>query len=256
MPTFPQLRSGSGAQFPIRKRRVTRTIINECGDGRVLKLSDPNASRMVWDMQFRELTTEEMEAIRCLFEAVEGRMNCFTFVDPMDNLLSWSEDPEQPVWDKGPLLQVTTGISDPFHGVSAFRLANAAGGPVEFRQHLQLPDPLTCCFSLWARSDTSCTIDLSRGAERLTCAAGGVWRRLAHSTTSGGASFAVEIGPGSSVDLFGLQVEAQPGPSAYKKTMANNGLYRTARFDSDVLEVMATAPDRFACTLRISARPE
>src|SRR3954470_14962186 len=136
MPTFPQLRSGSGAQFPIRKRRVTRTIINECGDGRVLKLSDPTASRIVWDMQFRELTTEEMEAIRCLFQAVEGRMNCFTFVDPMDNLLSWSEDPEQPVWEKGPLLQVTTGISDPFHGVSAFRLTNATGGPAEFRQHL------------------------------------------------------------------------------------------------------------------------
>jgi len=39
-------------------------------------------------------------------------------------------------------------------------------------------------------------------------------------TTSRTVNFQIEIGPGASIDLFGVQVEAQPGASGYKKTFS------------------------------------
>ena len=50
-------------------------------------------------------------------------------------------------------------------------------------------------------------------------------------------TFGIEIGAGHSVDLFGIQAEAQAGASGYKTTLSQGGLYASARFMDDDLAV-------------------
>lgn len=66
-------------------------------------------------------------------------------------------------------------------------------------------------------------------------------------------SFGLEFPAGGSVELFGLQADAQPGASAYRKTFARNGVYRTARFDSDSLSVTSQSAGNHAAVIRIVA---
>ena len=81
------------------------------------------------------------------------------------------------------------------------------------------------------------------------------WRRLALSSASQGAgeviAFGLELGAGASVDVCGLQVEAQAGASAYRQTGSQGGVYGEARLASDVLEIVTTAPNRHSCILDV-----
>jgi hypothetical protein len=72
---------------------------------------------------------------------------------------------------------------------------------------------------------------------------------LAESTSS--VTFGVQLAAGATVDLFGMQVEAQLGASAYKMTGTNGGVYAEARFASDSLTVRAQSLDAFDVTIRI-----
>jgi hypothetical protein len=42
------------------------------------------------------MSDQELAALEALFQAVEGRLTPFTFLDPADNLLAWSEQQNQP----------------------------------------------------------------------------------------------------------------------------------------------------------------
>ena len=65
--------------------------------------------------------------------------------------------------------------------------------------------------------------------------------------------FGAELDAGASVDLFGMQVEAQRGVSDYKKTGASGGVYADARFAEDELTVTARGTDVFDAVIRIVA---
>jgi hypothetical protein len=65
--------------------------------------------------------------------------------------------------------------------------------------------------------------------------------------------FGTELDAGATVDLFGMQVEAQPGTSDYKRTGGSGGLYAQARFAEDELTVTAKATDVFDAVIRIKA---
>src|SRR5262249_28067481 len=98
MACFPQLLTGASSQYPIRKRSAYRTIRNLCLDGREIKLTDPAASAIDWTLTFEELIDDEISALRDFFGSVEGRLGTFTFLDPTDNLLAWSERFDEAVW--------------------------------------------------------------------------------------------------------------------------------------------------------------
>ena len=59
-----------------------------------------------------------------LYSDVEGRLGSFTFLDPTDNLLLWSEDLTQTAWESNSLLTITAGVADPKGGTSANQIAN------------------------------------------------------------------------------------------------------------------------------------
>src|SRR5438128_7549144 len=124
MPFFPQLRSGSCAQYPIIKRLSTRTIVNDILDGSAVRFADAGSGAVQWDLHLSALAAEEWTAIQALFLACEGRLGSFVFLDPTGNLLLWSEDLSSSLWSKDPLLRVTAGIDDVFATQRASLLTN------------------------------------------------------------------------------------------------------------------------------------
>ena len=87
-------------------------------DGSAVKLADAGAGTTEWQLAYEGLTDAEAERLGAFFAAVEGTLNGFTFLDPVGNLLAWSGQLENAVWNKGPLLAVSATEG-------GWRLANA-----------------------------------------------------------------------------------------------------------------------------------
>jgi len=95
---FPQLASGAVSQFPCKKVVHQRTVVNQLLDGSEVKLFDPAGCTVEWDLDLESLTSAEWNAMAALFQAAEGQLGTFTFLDPFGNLLSWSEALSASVW--------------------------------------------------------------------------------------------------------------------------------------------------------------
>lgn len=258
---LPQLQSGAAAQFPVRRSLLTRTLVNTAGDGRTVKLADTGFYWVEWELELRGLASEEWNAIESLFQSVEGRLKSFTFLDPTDNLLAWSEDLNAAVWLKDPLLQLSANVADPKGTLRATRISNPTQSPLTIQQAVGVPGWFQYCLSVYARSEQSAEIGLVRnsagGAEKQAFRVGPEWRQVEHASkladSSEQVSFGLEIPGGAAVEVFGLQLESQIGASKYKKTLARSGVYPEAWFREDELTVTTEGPDRHACRLRIGA---
>src|ERR1700682_5142421 len=161
---FPQLSSGATGQYPINKRRSQRTIVNHLPDGHVIKFSDPGATFVQWQLSFHDLSDSEIATLQQFFTACEGQLNRFTFLDPAGNLLAWSSDLSQSVWQASTLLQITGGIADPNGGSAAIRITNPSASELTLQQGINAPGWFTYCFSGYVRSQSVATISLSRQA--------------------------------------------------------------------------------------------
>jgi hypothetical protein len=259
MPFFPQLESGSLVQYPHVKRIATRSILNDLPDGTRIKLYDAGAGAASWDLSFTGLTSAERAALEAFFQAMEGRLQEFTWLDPMSNLVASSEDFEAATWQKGPLLELTAGRSDPMGGASATRVVNSGQNTQNIEQSVAAPASYTYAFSVWAKGDAEVEISLAGRAAgpsvRASRRISQMWRRLSHAVSIGGPeesmTFSVELPGGSSVELFGAQVEPQPEAGVYKRTGGRGGIYPRSRFDHDALSFEAEAPGYYGTTLRI-----
>src|ERR1041385_6172370 len=165
MQWFPQLLTGASSQYPIQKRRQTRTIRNQCLDGREIKLADPMASSIEWQLKYQELVDAEIGSLLDFFMRAEGTLGTFTFLDPTDNLLAWSEKFDEAAWQQDPLLQLSSGVDDPFGGSSAFHVANPAGAPLQLKQTLNVPAGYDYSLSIWVHNKQSGTVTLFRAGE-------------------------------------------------------------------------------------------
>ena len=259
---FPQLASGAVSQFPCRKHVRQRTLVNVLADGSEVKLFDPGACRMEWDIDLASLTKPEWDAMRDLFVAAEGQLGTFTFLDPFGNLLSWSEEPGAATWAKDAGLTLIGGVADPRCGMGATRVANSSGTPQSVAQTAAVPSWYRYCLSVWARSGAAeqTTLFVSAGTEsaQQNMPVGPAWRRLVlgakMTTQQGTATFGVTIPGGATVELFGLQAEAQVGASSYKATGAQSGVYANVSFLNDVLEMTSEAPAIYSCKVRIGTK--
>src|SRR5215472_14629997 len=149
---FPQLSTGAVGQFPIQKRRITRTVVNEAADGSRFKLSDANAAAVEWNLNFQTLTDGERDTVAQFYGSVEGTLGDFTFLDPTDNLLLWSEKLDDSVWERSLLLTVTVGVADPNGGTSANRITNTGAGALAIQQVVNGPGWFEYAFGMQARS--------------------------------------------------------------------------------------------------------
>src|SRR5206468_7423189 len=105
---YPQLAIGSMAQYPIVSRWSKHAISNGLCDGSMIVMATTRPARSSWELRYTGLSTAEWETLQELFRASAGRFGTFTFIDPTDNLLMWSDDPTANVWNDGPLLQLGT----------------------------------------------------------------------------------------------------------------------------------------------------
>ena len=261
---FPQLSTGAVGQYPIQKRRLSRTVVNEALGGARVKLPDPNASAVEWTLDFQTLSDNERDALAQLFGAVEGQLSDFTFLDPTDNLLLWSEKLDEAVWERNSLLQITAAIADPSGGTAASRVSNTSTAALSIEQDVNGPGWFQYAFSVQARSDQDQQLILHRSTATQTqtqsasFAIGSAWQRILLSGKFTGTEesviFGIEIAPQQSVDLFGIQAEAQPGASGYKKTFSKCGVYPVARFLDDALSITTDGPGQHSCRVRVHAR--
>ncbi len=257
---FPQLASGASGQFPIRKRRISRTIVNETADGRRIKLADDGGVAIEWQLTFDGLSDAEAVALNQFFAESEGRLGSFTFVDPTDNLFVWSEKLDDSAWLRNALLQVSGGISDPLGTQRASRLTNASGAALRLEQVVNAPESQAYALSVYARSAGVGRIGLYRtgtATHLKTFDVGSGWQRIVLSGGLGGPAesvrFGLEVEAGATIEVFGLQAEAQPGASGYKKTTSRAGVYPNARFAEDELEIIAEGVNWNACRVTIVA---
>jgi hypothetical protein len=259
MLVFPQLTTGAVALYPMTRQSVLRTVVNTLGDGSTVVYSDPDAAQTMWEIQAKGLTAAEWFSIEALFEAVAGQWQTFTLLDPAGNLFADSELLSAGAWTNGALISLTAGIGDPLGTTRATRVVNAGVAVEAVGQALAVPGNYQYSLSTWAKTMGGSSVTLAASTTGAsvsnTFALTTNWQRiavrvnLAQSTTS--VTFEAQLAAGASVDLFGMQVEAQPAPSDYKMTGTNGGVYAGARFASDGLTVRAQSTDVYDTTIRI-----
>jgi hypothetical protein len=254
MQVYPQLGSGALSQFPVQKTRRTRTVVNRAADGSTIKLADPAAEVTEWLLTYADLSDEEAAALRTFFDAMEGTLNEFTFLDPTGNLLAWSGQLDNSAWQADPLLNLTGAISDPLGTSRGWRLTNSGGAEQAVGQTLAAAGEYQYCLSAYVRSDTATTVTLAIGSRAVQRSVATHWTRIAW-TSSGDTEqtsvrFAIGIGAGDAVDVYGLQAEAQTAPSTYKES-ARGGVYEDAHLAEDVLAITTTDVNRHFCKLKV-----
>jgi len=251
---YPQLGIGALSQFPVRKQRRKRTVVNRALDGSSIKLADPNGEVTEWQLRYSGLSDAEKGALEQFFTAAEGTLNGFTFLDPTANLLAWSDKLDESAWERGPLLGVTGGVSDPAGGTLACRLTNSGGGAQSIMQTLAAPAGYVYCVSAYVRAVQPATavllIENGRGERAVTSQ----WTRILFTASGDPAassiSMGLEIAAGGSLEVYGLQAEPQSSASAYKAT-TTGGVYEGARLADDALAITSTGLDRHSCVVNI-----
>jgi hypothetical protein len=262
MSYFPQLPSGATGQYPIQKRRIGRTISNQLADGHMVKFADAGAEQVAWQLTFQDLTDSEIANLQQFFSACEGQLKGFTFLDPLGNLLAWSETLNQPPWESSTLLRFTTGIDDPNGGSGATRIVNPTGSELGLKQSVNAPGGLVYCLSAYVRSQNSVSISLFRqtpdASDSQPYVAQATWYRVSLSgslsTAAGSITVGITVPSGQSVDVYGFQLEPQPAASPYKPSFSASGVYADAHFSQDAFAVTTTGPNRNQCTLAVLAR--
>jgi hypothetical protein len=91
-----------------------------------------------------------------------------------------------------------------------------------------------------------------------TVAVSNIWQQVYLAAQGSGGNttsdFGVTIAAGGQIDLFGVQVNAQPKPATYVQTLDRSGVYLATRFDSDSLAFTTDAPDSNSCRVSLYSR--
>lgn len=257
MKWFPQTGTGSLVQLPLHRRRKWRAIANELENGEQILLPDAAAGQIEWRLSYRDLSDTEVSKLNNLFAASKGSFGSFGFADPIANLLTWSEALAHPDWQAG-LLSKSSGAADPLGTQRGWTLSNGTPGSQSLSQTVGIPGDYVACFSAWLRSDSNGTAVLQRDGISTTVAVGPVWKQVfvggpgnpgaAQSTVS------LALSAGQSLDVWGLQLEAQPYASQYKPTAGASRIYEETYFGADELIVTSTGPGLSSCELTLLSR--
>lgn len=255
---FPQLSTGAITQYPTNRTLSQRTLQSVMEDGTIIALADVAACYLQWRAAFKDLSDPEASALGNFFAATQGNVQPFLFLDPLTNLLLWSEDFSQNVWQTTGL-SFDSGIVDPFGGAKAFCAHNNSQANLAVVQQSQIPGAAQVCFSVYLRADnpasTSLAISAGGNSQSVTAALTSAWQRFSVAGNVPAATacwqFSISAPAGTSLEIFGPQVDAQVNPSAYVTSTGQSGVYAGARFDMKQMDMIATGPNRSACVMSI-----
>lgn len=261
---YPQLASGAVAQYPLRKIRTARTVKNILMDGSMILFSDPDGARLIWELEYVNLSDSDIQALQNHFNVCAGPFHGFTFIDPTDNMLVSSSDLTTSSWVTPGLIQVVAGIADPTGGNDAFSLTNAGQSNQEITQTLNVPSGYQYCFSIFvsASNETAVTL-IRRGGttqDEISAATGPNWSRVVSSgqlnDSAVGFTIGLTLAPGQQVQVFAPQLEAQIAPSRYRPTLTTGGVYSNAHWAIEQLNITALAPSVYSTVLSIETAVE
>jgi hypothetical protein len=257
MSFYPQIGQGTISQFPLRRTRSWRAITNQLESGEQFIVPDTAGGQIEWYLRYTDLSDTETASLSNLFTASFGGYGTFTFIDPLANLLGWSEDFSRPDWQLS-LLTQSPGASDPLGTQRASSLANGTTGAVQVSQSLSISGDYVACFSAWVYANAPGTVTLQRDNSQITSPVGPQWKRvyLSGAGAAGALSstFSIAVPAGQTVVVFGPQVEAQPFPSVYRQSTAALGIYEQTYFASDEMSVSSTAPGLSSCSIKLISR--
>ena len=220
---------------------------------------DSDAGRMVWQLAYTGLSTEDIGALNTHFVACQGRFRAFTFIDPTDNILVNSSNLAGSGWQTSSWIQLASNVPDPNGGTLAFTLSNTSGADQEIVQTVAIPAAYQYCFSVFATSPQQSVVTLSlRGTTTEQAAATSVDSRWTRAVVSGRLSdlgtsvtIGIRLSPGQQIGLFGPQLEGQIYPSRYHATSGKGGVYPNAHWGIDQLTTSSDAPSLFSTTFSI-----
>jgi hypothetical protein len=84
MATFPKLKTGAVAQYPLARRAGFQNQIVRFVDGSDQRYRDSSGARLEWDIQLSKLDDAELAAVEEFFRVNQGAFGRFAFVDPWD----------------------------------------------------------------------------------------------------------------------------------------------------------------------------
>lgn len=245
------------AQLPVSRSRKWRAITNDLESGEQIVLPDTTAGQIEWKLSYQDLTSGEVQNLSALFTASQGGFAPFTFIDPMANLLGWSENLSQSSWQAS-LLQISSGMADPLGTQRASAVTNPNPGSQALQQTLGVSGSYAACFSAYLWSSTPETVVLQRDGNQVTVNVGPAWSRAyvsgAGTSGAGQSAFSLVLAAGQTINVWGLQVEAQPYPSAYKVTGTALGIYEETYFAGDELTMTSTSPTSSSCEVTLISR--
>ena len=257
MSWYPQIGTGAVAQFPLSRSRMWRAITNDLESSEKIMLPDSAAGQIEWKLSYQDLTNAEAARLSNLFASSQAGFEAFTFIDPLANLLGWSEDLTQPNWQTG-LLQHTSGVNDPLGTQRASTVSNPNPAAQALQQTLGVSGDYVACFSAYLWSNATGTVILQRDGTQVTVAVGPAWKRafVTGLGVSGAAqsSFSIVLSAGQTINVWGPQVEAQPYPSAYKQTGAAIGIYEETYFENDELSITSSSLGLSSCEITLMSR--
>lgn len=258
MLVFPQLSTGASVQYPAGRKVSQRSVQSATEDGTIISLADTCSTYLRWKIMLEDLTDQEATAYSTFFEATQGSLQPFLFLDPAANLLIQSEDFTESAWT-APAVAFDSAVSDPFGGSGAQRAHNQTSNILTIAQQSQIPSCVETCFSVYLRSDApasaTLTVSVSSQSQYLVVETNALWQRCYLAASFPGATgaldYTIQISAGCSVDLYGPQVDAQVSPSHYVATSGSSGVYPSARFDAANIERIVTGPNRNTCVMYI-----
>lgn len=256
---FPQLSSGAIAQYPIQKTKMSRTVRNVMQDGSVISYADPDGARLIWQLGYTALPLRDIGLLIAHFNACQGRLHAFTFIDPTDNMVTNSSNLLSLPWQCSNLIQVAGNRADPTGGSSAFTVTNNGQTNQTFSQTLAVPSGYQYCFSVYVLSAEPAPIELIRigstSQDITTAMTDSQWTRVISSGTLSDQgttlTVAVSLAPGQQIAIYGPQLEPQILPSRYRPTGVWGGVYQNAHWGVDELPLSADEPDLFSTAFTI-----
>jgi hypothetical protein len=144
---------------------------------------------------------------------------------------------------------------------AAFDVSNAGQEEQRIGQSLAADGSLFYCLSFYARASSRVEITgerrTSAGVELTRFQPTSDWQRFQTGGRIAGPAtevhFSLAIPAGVSVEIAGLQAEAQIAASAYKPTYSQGGVYGQARFAQDELRIRTDGANNHSTTVRITA---
>lgn len=240
---FPVQASRVQVQYPVMRITESQFREVESPGGRRWRTTVEGPAIRRWILQFEDLTDVEAAALEALFESTAGGWRTFVFVDPVGNLLQWSEDLEAAVWGKD--ASVTVSRSDGATGQPAeFRIINGGAAAAMIWQELDLPPGLVLCLACEVLGEA--IVLHAPGAAKKAVGGSGDWKRAFVTGESAGGvqRVGIEIPAGATAHIRRLQAEAQLSPSEYQGTFETGGIYAKTRFAESGFQLESVAPDR------------